>query len=270
MYKVVKLQLHTGMEGYDSPEAFATYKSTGGKPLGVVGRVFEPADLELLDKSFQESLSSCGGIYSDVVFKEQRDGARCQFEVTLPKREIESPMVGDTIQQRLILRTGFDGLTKTSLSFQSYRLWCKNGAASWVSDVVLSVKNTLNNHVKLMMFCDEIYEVLKQADDYVQQLNAAVKRPITQQELDEFLTKLTGYSVKDYQELTTKRRNILDKINQSVAIEASNTGWNQYSVLQGVSRYVTHDLCGGDPFHDALYYDNAGDINRRAHRLLLS
>ncbi len=45
MIQPVKVQLHTGMDGFDSPEAFAVYRKSGGKPLGVVGRVFEPPNL---------------------------------------------------------------------------------------------------------------------------------------------------------------------------------------------------------------------------------
>lgn len=273
LYEVKKLQLHTGLEGFNSPSAYATYKSSGGNALGVVGQVYEPIDLYLLMDSLTASFTDCGTQIKPetLSFREQREGARCQMEVNFQSLEIKgSPMKGDVVDQKLILRTGFDGLTKTSLSFHTKRLWCTNGAASWQKDVELSLKNTVNNHIKLMMFCDEIMKVQGMASDYVDALGRIAANKVGQAQIDAFLTKLTGFDVSTYKDMTTKRRNILDRINESVAIEAQNTGWNEFSLLQGITRYTTHDLCGGDPYSDALFYDNAAKISQTAHALLLN
>lgn len=273
LFEVKKLQLHTGLEGFNSPESYATYKSTGGNALGTVGRVFEPIDLSVLFDSLTSSLTECGNSIdaSTLKFTEYKEGARVQFEVSLGQQEIKgSPMVGDVVKQNIILRTGFDGLTKTSLSFSSYRIWCANGAGNWQKDVELSLKNTTNNHVKVMMFCDEILKVQGMADAYIQKLGDLTKKKVGQADLDKFLTKLTGFDVSSYKEQTTKRRNILDRINEAVAIESQNTGWNEFSLLQGITRYTTHDLCGGDANHEDLYFANAGKMNDMAHALLMN
>lgn len=273
LYEVKKIQLHTGLEGFNSPEAYATYKTTGGNALGVVGSVFEPADLNLLFDSLTQTMLDCDITtdIADVKFTEFRDGARCQFEIILPNKEIKgSPMVGDVIRQSLVLRTGFDGLTKTALSFQSYRLWCSNGSGSWKKDVELALKNTLRNHVKVMTFCDDLLNVAGQADEYVKAVGSLASKKVTQKKLDEFLKKLTGFEFNEYKDLTTKRRNILDRINEAVAIEANNTGWNEFSLLQGITRYTTHDLCGGDANHPDLLFANAGKLSDKAHALLLN
>lgn len=273
LFEVKKLQLHTGLEGFNSPESYATYKSTGGNALGTVGRVFEPINLHHLFDSLTSSLTECGdGIDpSTLKFTEFREGAKVQFEVSLGQKEIKgSPMVGDVLKQNIILRTGFDGLTKTSLSFSSYRLWCSNGAGNWQKDIELALKNTVNNHVKVMMFCDEIMKVQGMANEYVQKLGELAAKKVSQSKLDAFLTKLTGYDVAQYKDLTTKRRNILDRINESVAIEAANTGMNEFSLLQGITRYTTHDLCGGDANHEDLYFANAAKLSNAAHAMLMN
>jgi len=273
LYEVKKVQLHTGLEGFNSPDAYATYKSTGGNALGVVGRVFEPVDLNLMFDSLTQTLLDCDitSDIADVKFKEFGNGERCQFEILLPVKEIEgSPMVGDVTRQSLVLRTGFDGLTKTALSFHTYRLWCSNDCGDWKKAVELSLKNTLRNHVKVMTFCDDLLNVAGQADEYIKAIGALSSKKVTQKKLDEFLKKLTGFEFNEYKDLTTKRRNILDRINEAVAIEANNTGWNEFSLLQGITRYTTHDLCGGDANHPDLLFANAGKLSDKAHALLLN
>lgn len=267
--EIKKIQLHSGVEGFNSPEIYATYKNTGGDALGVVGRIFEPMDLHLLLDTFESTATECGGLdISKMKYTEAKGGAKVRFELPFREYEIKTPMVGDVIRTSIIVSTGFDGKTKTSLSLSSYRLWCANGACTW--EIELAVKNTLKNHVKVMHFCDELYKVMAQSDQYAEKLNQLVTKKVTQKQLDEFLSKLTGYDVKAYADLNTKRRNILDAINASVAIEAQNTGMNQFSLLQGITRYTTHDLCGGDANHEDLFYANAGALSMKAHQLLMN
>jgi hypothetical protein len=272
LFEVKKIQLHPNIEGFESPDIYGTYKSTGGQPLGVVGRVFEPLNQHLLLDSVVSSITECSTHVdaSKLEFREMRGGARVHFEIPFTPREIKSPMVGDVVKSKLIVRTGYDGLTKTSVSYHVKRLWCSNGAASWQKEVEIGYKNTIGNQVKAMLFCNEILKVEQQLETYLEGLSRISGVKYTQKQLDEFLTKLTGYSVKDYAELTTRKRNILDRINASIAIEAQNTGWNAFSILQGVTRYTTHELCAGDPEHEDIYFANAGIMNTKAHALLLN
>lgn len=265
-----KIQLHSGMEGFDSPEAYGIYRHTGGAPLGVTGRVFEPPDLNLLLGSTTQSIKECGaGLNLDKLeYQEMKGGSKIRISIPGPTQEIKgSPMVGDVFDTRLDFTTGFDGLTKTTLSFFSLRLWCENGAKSWQKDVDLAFKNTPGNQGKWLLFCDQIFKVLAQTRDYAAWLSAAVKVNYTQADKDAFFTKLLGYSEKDYKEMTTRKRNILDKINAQVAIEANNTGHNMFSLIQGITRYTTHDLAGRDNL-DGLLTDNAAKISLDAHRII--
>jgi len=45
------LRLNTGLEGFDAPEKYGVYKSTGGECLGVVGKTYAPQDLEVMLES---------------------------------------------------------------------------------------------------------------------------------------------------------------------------------------------------------------------------
>ncbi len=266
MIQPKKIQLHSGIEGFDSPDAFGIYRHTGGQALGVVGKVFQPMDLNVLLDSIVLSVSECCESEIDIEilkYNEYKGGSRVVFEMPLrATQEIKgSPMVGDIVSSSIMVQTGFDGYTKTSVSFISYRLWCTNGATR-KSAIDVSFKNTTNNHSKVFYLTNELITCIKDVEGYVEQLGTFVKKQVKQSEIDAYLTKVTGYNVKDYADLTTRKRNILDKINQSVAIEMQNTGNNLFSLYNGITRYTTHDLAGGST--EELLYSNASKINASA------
>ena len=268
--KAKKVQLHTGLEGFESPEAFGVYRNTGGQPLGVVGKQFEPCDLELFLEAIQHSVLS-SGIECDLTklqYTEYYEGAKVGFKLPYKTFEIASPMVGDILQTSLDFRTGFDGKTKMSIGFQSLRLWCTNGAKNWKKDIELSLKNTTNNQAKMLTFTNEVIKAVAETESYVQFMNEACLKSIKQSQIDAFLTSLTGYSVKEYADLTTRKRNILDSINKAIAIEVQNTGASYFSLLQGITRYTTHEVAKGDL--DSVMYGHASQMNEKAHQLVFA
>lgn len=268
--KAKKIQLHTGLEGFNSPESFGIYRNTGGDALGVVGSQFQPCDLELFLDAIQLSVLESGMDLdlTKLEYTEYCNGAKVGFKLPYKNFEIKTPMVGDAIETNLEFRTGFDGKTKMSIGFYSWRLFCSNGAKNYKKDVDLSLKNTINNQAKLMTFTNEIITAANEVENYVNLLNMSALKSIKQSDIDNFLTKLTGYSVKEYSELTTRKRNILDKINQAIEIERQNTGTSYFSLLQGITRYTTHELAKNDI--DSILFSSANQMNETAHQLVFA
>lgn len=268
VFTAKKVQLHTGMEGFDSPSAYGIYKNTGGGCLGVVGETFEPMDLKLFLDAIHNSILSSGVDVdmSKLEYNEYYGGSKVSFRIPLKRYEVKSKMVGDVTDTYIDFRTGFDGKTKMSLGFYAYRLFCSNGCGNWQKDVDLSMKNTTNNQAKVITFTNEIMKVVSMTNNYVDLLNNATMKKIKQSDIDKFLTELTGYNVSEYKELNTRKRNILDSINQNIAIEMNNTGDNLYSLLQGITRYTTHEMAEGN--EEKILYAKAGDMNTIAHRLV--
>jgi hypothetical protein len=268
--KAKKIQLHTGLEGFESPESFGIYRNTGGSALGVVGSQFMPCDLELFLDAIQLSVMESGMDLdlTKLEYTEYYQGSKVGFKLPYKTFEIKTPMVGDTISTNLEFRTGFDGKTKMSIGFYSWRYFCANGAKNYKKDVDLSLKNTTNNQAKLMTFTNEIITAANEVENYVTLLNESSLKSIKQSDIDNFLTKLTGYNVKEYSELTTRKRNILDKINQAIEIERQNTGTSYFSLLQGITRYTTHDLAKNDI--DSILFSSANQMNEMAHQLVFA
>lgn len=261
------VQLHPNIEGFNSPQSFAVYKNTGGNALGVVGNTYKPMDLNImLDSIVTSALECANGIDLNTLdFKEYKGGSKVAFTLELPTKEIEgSPMVGDIVKRKIEFRTGFDGKTKSSVVESFERVWCENGCTNTISQNV-AFKNTINNHVKIYNLCQYIEQSVKNSDDFVTNIGRLVDIKVTQKEIDTFLTKVTGYDVQEYKDLTTRKRNILDAINANIAIEAKNTGDNLFSLVNGITRYTTHDMSEGN--EEKLFYSSSAKMNINALNL---
>jgi len=87
-------------------------------------------------------------------------------------------------------------------------------------------------------------------------------------DIDDLLFNILGYSEKEYKNLKTNKRNILDAINESIAKEHIDLNMTKYTLLQGITRYVTHNLGGGNP--DNVLFDRNAEIIQKAHDYLLN
>ena len=272
-FEPIKVQLHPNMVGFNSPKLYAIYKDSGGAPLTgtrTVTNVYEPLSPKLIAKAVMDAVINTSLKITNVIFDEHYGGAKVQFSIILQPKEIKaSPMVGDIVEARIVIRTGLDGITKCSVGYQTKRLWCENGASKIADDVtILSVKNTKKNQGKLLLNATHLMEAENRLDAYLDRVGQLAKKEFNQKTLDEFFIKLTGYNIADHKAMTEKQRAIVDALNRAVGIEASNSGTNFFSVLQGVTRYTTHDMCKGDAYSPDLIYRQAGKTLAKAHALL--
>jgi len=261
-----KIQLHTGMEGFDSPKAYGIYRNTGGNALGIVGESFNPMNLSLFLDSVSASIANTDADLdvSKLEYHEYKKGSVISFTVPLKKFEIPgSSMVGDVVETKLTFTTGFDGKTKTTLGYYTKRLWCTNGAANWDKAINISFKNTKNSQGRVFMFCDQIIQTIDNVESYVEQLSKLTKKSITQKDIDKYYMRVFGIDREKEEKLSTRTRNILDSINQSVAIEMQNTGDNMFSLLQGVTRYTSRKANFSE---EKIRFTSLANVNERAHR----
>lgn len=261
------IQLHSGLEGFDSPKMYGVYRHTGGEPLGVVGSRYYPLDLELLLASVITSITECGIELdlADLKYTEYKGGAKIAYSIPLPTVEFErSPMVGDIIKRSLEFRTGFDGLTKVSATEVYRRVWCDNGSSS-PFEQSLSFKNTIGNQGLILNLCNSIVKSKEVGDKFLYDFGRLADVEVNQADMDDFFKKVAGFSQKEYKDISTKGRNILDAINRDVAIEMQNTGNNMFSLLNGITRYTTHDKSGGS--EESLLYDSSKQLTHNAMKM---
>jgi hypothetical protein len=261
-----KMQLHTGISGYNSPDRFGLYRPEGGEVLGVVSSQYEPMNLNLFLESVVTSLSHHSDKYdlSTLSYNEYKNGAKISLDVTSKPFEVKSKLLGDVFNTKIMFNTGFDGMTKTSLSFKTKRLTCLNGNKSWKNDISLSFKNTIGNVGKVLLLIDELTQIDHQIETYNQDLNRLANIEYKKEDINKFFKSLLGFDFTDYKDQGKKSRNIFDKINESVAIEEKELGMTAYTLLQGVTRAFGQ---GSDESY--LFGSNAKKI-QDAHLILLN
>ena len=264
---IEKIPLSVGLEGYSVPNVYGIYKQGGGQCLGISKESFKPANLSLfLDTIVNSCIEADLNLDVDKIeYKEYKGGKKVTFRVPLKDFEIKSPMVGDIIKSSLLFTTGFDTQTKSSLTYSTYRVFCSNGAKSWKNDYAISFKNTKNNSDKYLLFTEQIVKTSQDVEDYVKYLGELAKKPITQEQLDDFYFRITGVSKANYEEAHGKSKKIFDALQNAIQIEANNTGMNAFSILQGATRYATHQLA---EVEEDLYFGNAATFNQTAHQLI--
>jgi hypothetical protein len=260
------MQLHTGISGYNSPDRFGLYRPEGGEVLGVVSSQYEPMNLNLFLESVVTSLSHHSDKYdlSTLSYNEYKNGAKISLDVTSKPFEVKSKLLGDVFNTKIMFNTGFDGMTKTSLSFKTKRLTCLNGNKSWKNDISLSFKNTIGNVGKVLLLIDELTQIDHQIETYNQDLNRLANIEYKKEDINKFFKSLLGFDFTDYKDQGKKSRNIFDKINESVAIEEKELGMTAYTLLQGVTRAFGQ---GSDESY--LFGSNAKKI-QDAHLILLN
>jgi len=270
LFDVMKIQLHPNMEGFDSPNSFGMYKGTGGAPLGTVGKDFTPQQPKLLFDSLLECIRDNDDVdLGKIKYHEMKSGAKIRFEMPIGRVSFKNIRgQEDESLVSLNLQTGFDGLTKTSLYLSTFRLICTNGMKASVTEFTTSFKNTQGNVGKAVTLCNDISKGIAQMpklDEMYRFLNTV---SVNQEQVDAFLTKVTGYDLKEYNEFSSRKRNILDKINESIALEFGRTGTSAFGLLNGITHYTNHVASGSDN-KDFVFVESGASLNDKALKFAL-
>lgn len=254
------VQLVPNLEGFEAPTSFGVYRETGGAPLGVVGKDYQPISLNNFYDTIEENCLECGLDVSQIEYNEYKGGAKVSFSIPLKTKVLKSGASDDILDARLLFITGFDGMTKTSLNFETFRQICSNGMKGWAKDMSLSFKNTKGNMGKDTLLVKEIYKGLQAYESHVDFLNHVSQINISKSELKAFAMSVTGYKSDDV--MTTRKANILDRIVEDIEIEMQTTGQTAFSLLQGITRYTTHNLTGSGV--ESTLFGTANKLNHKA------
>lgn len=232
------------------PDYFATYKTTGGSPLGTIGKDFTPTQPRELFSSFVECLSDVSELdLSTIQYRELKGGAKVQFIVKLPSISFKNAMkVGDEVATNLVIQTGYDGLTKTTFNLETLRLICTNGMTVRGTEAGVSFKNTKHNVGKLSIAtdtawvagCEQIIKMIDQTQSVKKAFQLFDKTEVTRKEVDAYVKKVFGYSNTERAELGKVKTERLDQIMASFDLEMSRTGNTVWGMLNGVTHFTNH------------------------------
>jgi len=267
LFDVKLLQLHPNLEGFNSPKSFGVYKGTGGDALGVVGNVFEPTQPKLLFDAFETCLYDTDCDMSKVEYNTLKGDRKIIFKAPVKTMGFKN-MQGKSDESIVYLnvQTGYDGKTSTTLYLSMYRMICENGMKGWATEFESKFKNTKNNVGRVNVLCDDVTKALMQVDTLEQGIKHLNTIEVKQNQIDEYLKKVVGYNQKDFNELNTNKRNILNAINSSIAIEFDRTGSTLWGLVNGITHYTNH-VANTKNRLDYLFNDSGMKLNDKAQNV---
>lgn len=253
----------------ESPDAKIIYNSRG-KFLGQVGRIYESIQPETFLNSVVGTIEGCEGVNLDLskmTYRELKAGKIVNFRVPLGEIRLINKLGKEDISQTALdFTTGFGGIEKTSISLYFHRLICSNGMRGWQSEMSLSVKHTTKMNQKILLYCAEVMKTISKVQETQTIWNAMNAKQIDVATAENFARKIADIK-KDEKiaELSTRKVNIYNAIQEAIAQEIKVTGATVWGLLNGATRYTNH-FASGHENADYILVNAGAKINELAQR----
>lgn len=272
LFHVERIQLEVPNNGnnfYTNPETYGLFRSTGGSPLGVVGKDFDVLQPMFLFDNFVDSLMNTDADLSQIEYKELKGGSKIVISAPIAKFSyVNLRGLDDEMIMKINVETGYNGSYKRVVNLSLERMVCANGMKAWNTEFELGVKNTKNNKLKLNMIVNDIAKTINSGGEYKEFLHTLVNRKISNKEYNEYFKKVTGYDLKKYNDLAKQSQKIVDKINNSINREMLDGGASAWSLLNGITRYTNHEVKKTfAESQDYIYADSGMLLNEKAQKI---
>lgn len=253
LFYAVKEPLNVNIEGFDSPNVSGIYKDNGGKCLGVVGGVYDilqPTDfyasvLDALVADEKNVLDKDNMIYTELF-----GGEVISVRIPMPDMvinsglKVEGKKVNDVTKMYLEFRTGFNGLTSTSIGVYTERLVCTNGMVVKHKEVGSKFKHTENANLRVKLYATQIYKSIQGLEQYkllMEKMNQVI---LTDKQYNDLVKEITGYEIVSPLEVAdmhaNKRKNY-EAMMESIDLEMNRLdNRTAYGLLQGITHFTNH------------------------------
>lgn len=266
LFDVQKVQL-TAPDGFNAPEAFGMYRTTGGQCLGVVGNTYNPTQPATLFDNLIECLEGNDVDLNQLTYTEMKGGSKIKF--TAPFKTVSFKNLRGQEDESIIsinLQTGYDGLTKTSLFLSMFRLVCSNGMKANATEFSTAFKNTTGNSHKINNLCGDVAKSLNMYNDLESIILSLNGQPVKSSEITIFVQRLTGINPTST-DTSTRSRNIYDQMMNSIEIEIQRTGSSKWGLLNGVTYYTNH-VASTENREEYILLEKGASLNNDAFKLL--
>lgn len=252
-------------------DLFHTYKNTGGKPLGTVGSDYTPQQPKVLFNSFLNGIIDHDTLTTDGInYYEMAGGSKVRFTVPIGMVSFKN-IAGQQDESVVTLnfKTGFDGKTTTSMYLSTLRLICTNGMKKTFTEEICKFRNTSGNKDKAINLIEDIQTQMKNLKSLEEMYLHLNKVKVNAEQTKKFVSDVTGYDLKDKENFSTRKLNIVTNILESIDTEFARTGKSAYGLLQGITHYTNHKASGhANP--DYIHLAQGQKMNDKALSLALA
>ncbi len=254
---------------FENPQTKLIYTDMG-KYLGTTGHIYESLQPKDFFKSVVDNINSCNIDLdlSKLEYNERNNSKVIEFKIPTGVFSINNSRgKEDTTELIISLSTGFGGAQRTEVGLYSKRFICSNGMRIIHSETELKVKHTNLMNVKALDYCNELYKTLGKVQETKEMWTAMHSKQVSTAAVEKFALSLAEIKANE-EKLSTRKSNILDKINEGIAIEFARTGTNVYGLLQGATYYTNHLASGAS--EDYVISQKGRITNELAQKLCIA
>jgi hypothetical protein len=126
-----------------------------------------------------------------------------------------------------------------------------------------SFKNTVGNQGKIVGLCNDVSKAVSKMTELKELFMALDKVEVNQAMVNEYLLKVADLDIKRSEEWSTRKRNIFDNIQASIALEFGRTGATAFGMLNAITHYTNH-VASGFENPDYIFVDGGAKMNDKA------
>lgn len=228
-------------EDIEQPTTKIVYSSNGYE-LGKGGKDYKSIQPLEFFENILKSVETCNLSYLDietVQFKRWNNDKLIEFRFDLPGVGFNLPNgTGDALKRYITFKTGFGGTQRTSIGIFVYRQICSNGMKAWSKEMQRIAKHTERMNLKALEFCGDIIQTIEASNRTVETWERLSKIRVSEKQVEKYVD--TILEIKDRAAMSTKQKNILDKVNKAVSEEFAIGEPNAWTLLNGITRYTNH------------------------------
>lgn len=259
LFKVVEVPMHTGMPDFNIPDSEKCYFTNDGKFLGIHKDRFKPIQPETILNSID--------FLDNLNFQTYDDCKKVKFSSFVKTTGFKNAAkLNDEVAWSIDVSTSYDGSRPLTIGLFTHRLVCENGMIAKGTEKKVSYKNTKNNVGKFIMLAKDLEKTAANIEGMSQLFEAYDKKAIKAADVKKFLNKL--YSIKAGEEPSTRLSNVLDRINESIAIETQRSGGTLWGLLNGVTHYTNHIAPKQGDDGSYINFATGRTLNNKAQELI--
>jgi hypothetical protein len=256
---------------YDAPELVGLYKTTGGRCLGTAKDSYGILQPEEFLDSIAMALDSVDFDFSEDKFSylPVKQDSIISFKVELADiGVINKVKKDDRTKVYALFTTSFDGSISTTLALYQERLICTNGMVRKERGAIKRFRHTANSNARALAYAHEIAAMSTKFDDYQELIKAMNNVELKSKQVDELITDITGYNVKEYANLHRTQQAIIDGIRDAQAREFADTGATVWGLLNTFTRYNNYDENGKLRDKEYVMFGTGDLLNTKAQKTL--
>lgn len=247
LFNVVDSPKVAPVAGWETPEGKEIYRDSGIW-IGTVGNTYETLQPRTFFEAVVDNVRDTGMEFNlaKLEYNLRADGKSVEFR--LPTNIISfKNAAGKQDETKMFLNfvTGLAGYGATEVGLYSKRFICTNGMKIINSDIALKFKHTTRMNVKALTFTQEIIKTAAQVESTSQVWEEMNNVQINTATQEAFVRTLANMKKDElYADMSTKKQNIYDSINDAMAEEFARTGSTVWGLLNGATNYTNHYASG--------------------------